>query len=83
MKQKSTSISPLNPLSIHILNCGIRLTLLMLFISRLYIFLCRNAVRLNTVLFTCARCYPLLTLMVLSISVSGALLIDIYDKTQK
>lgn len=83
MKKILTCMNKLNPLSSAILRAGTRICLLMLAISLLLTYIQENIHLMNTTLIACAKVYPLLTLMVLSITITGALLIDIYDKTHK
>ena len=73
----------LNPLSGFILRSSFALSALMLLIARIFTYAASHADHLNPLLFACMRVYPLLTLVVLAVSVSGALLIDIYDKTRQ
>ncbi len=83
MKKLLTCMRQLNPLSAAILRYGTQVSLLMLTITFLLTYIQENIRLMNTTLIACARVYPLLTLMVLSITIAGALLIDIYDKTHK
>ena len=82
MNRLPRPLTSLNPLSCFILQSGIRLSLLMLAITKYLTYLIRSSIVLNTMLLSCRRIYPLLTLMVLTISVVGSLLIDVYFKTQ-
>ncbi len=75
-------LASLNPLSSYILRSGIRLSLFMLAITKYLTYQIRSSTVLNTTLLCCRRIYPLLTLIVLTITVVGSLLIDVYFMTQ-
>ncbi|MBE6936448.1 MAG: hypothetical protein E7458_08120 [Ruminococcaceae bacterium] len=73
----------LHPLSRFVLGHGITIASLMLGVWCLYARHMALGRPVTAVLYTCWEVYPLLTLMVLSLSVVGALLIDTYARTQK
>lgn len=81
MKKIFICLQHLHPLSILVLRCGTGISFLMLCMTFLLVYIQDSVSLLNTTLFVCSQVYPLLALMVLSITITGALLIDIYDKT--
>ncbi|MBS7316095.1 MAG: hypothetical protein KIG74_06830 [Clostridiaceae bacterium] len=82
MKKFFDCIRQINPLSALILRYGTRISLMMLAIAILFTYLQKHIRQINTILTACAKVYPLLTLMVFAITVTGALLIDVYVKRQ-
>ncbi len=83
MKKFLYGMRNLNSLSALILHYGTQVSLLMFVITILLTYIQNHIRALNTILAACARVYPLLTLMVLSITIISAFLIDIYAKVHK
>ena len=80
-KKVRDCICALHPLSAEVLLQGTRISFLLLVVAVFFGQLQTHS--MNTVLVSCAKIYPLLALMVLAITITGALLIDIYDKVHK
>lgn len=83
MKKHIYSIMQLHPLSLFVLRHGLFISALMLLVWQILTLFLRSGQKITATLYTCREIYPLLTLMVLSITIVGAVLIDTYARTQK
>ena len=75
-------IVAMHPLSCVVLRGGVGVSALLLFVTRALTYHMLTSHTLNSLIPRCTAVYPMLALMTLSLSVVGALLIDLYAKTQ-
>lgn len=83
MKKLALHLRKINPLSVRILKLSVLVWSIYIISYTLLRITYANSQSINLTLACCVEAYPLLIFMSLTISIAGAILIDIYAKTRQ